>query len=155
MELLPIIQLAVAIFATVVFFIILISYMIYKSKEKKHAPQLQVVKEKNYLNNKQTALINSNYDIDYYTRANKGHSYVVPKTQVKYSNPTVSQPRTGERFNIVNNQHVDYQIYETNGIKPRTSFQPNHQIVQSPSLKVSSQNSFDNYNIPEKYFPRF
>jgi len=146
MELLPIIQLAVAIFATVVFFIILISYMIYKSKEKKHAPQLQVVKEKNYLNNKQTA---------YYTRANKGHSYVVPKTQVKYSNQTISQPRVGERFNIVNNQHVDYQIYETNGIKPRTSFQPNHQIVQSPSLKVSSQNSFDNYNIPEKYFPRF
>ena len=35
MELIPIIKLTLVIFATVVFFVILISYMIYKAKEKR------------------------------------------------------------------------------------------------------------------------
>ena len=138
MELLPIIQLTVVIFATVVLFIILFSYMIYKAKEKK---QIQLARRSETVNKKPTSSLKytpAYYSNNYTANANKELTYIVPKTHTPVA--TFAHAKAVERFNIVNNQNVNYPIYET-GIK--SGFQSNLTVIQGSSYRVSAQNNMD------------
>lgn len=139
MELLPIIQLTVVIFATVVLFIILFSYMVYKAKEKK---QSQLIRQKESGSKKQISSIKYTpafYSNNYNNNANKELTYVVPKTHTPVA--TFSHSKVVERFNIINNQNVNYPIYESNSLNAR--FQPNLNVIHGPTYRVASQSNLD------------
>lgn len=139
MELLPIIQLTVVIFATVVLFIILFSYMIYKAKEKK---QSQITRKSEVASKKQTSSLkysHAYYSNNYNTNANKELTYIVPKTHTPVA--SFSHSKVVERFNIINNQNVNYPIYESSGLN--SGFQPNLNVVHGPSYRVASQRNLD------------
>lgn len=152
MELIPIIKLALVIFATVVFFIILISYMIYKAKEKM---QVQPGNHKNNRENigkrqvasvkNESAFIRNNYA----SLANKEQIYFAHQKQAKPV-PVLAQatPRSRERFRVVNDQQLNYKIYETRGEKPRLFYHPNNQSVKPFSFHAPSVNILDNYSLP-------
>jgi hypothetical protein len=151
MELIPIIKLALVIFATVVFFIILISYMIYKAKEKM---QVQPGNQKNNKENigkrhsvpvkNERAFIKSNYS----DHANKEPMYFVPQREVKRVPVLVpSQPRSRERFKVMNDEQLNYKIYETRVDKPRAFYHPNDQSAKSFTFRAPSINILDSYSL--------
>lgn len=112
--------------------------MIYKAKEKK---QTQLARRSESTNKKQTSSLKFTptfYSNNYNANANKELTYVVPRTHTPVA--TFAHSKAVERFNIVNNQNVNYPIYET-GIK--SGFQPNLTVVQGSSYRVSAQNNMD------------
>ncbi|MFA4923526.1 MAG: hypothetical protein WC557_04970 [Ignavibacteriaceae bacterium] len=150
MELIPIIKLALVIFATVVFFIILISYMIYKAKEKLQTQTVSRNYKKENLGKRQPVLVRNESAFiknNYSDHANKEQIYFVPKRQMKPV-PVFPQQskRPRERFKVVNEQQLNYKIYETRSDKPRAFYHPNDQSVKSFALHAPSGNILDSYS---------
>ncbi len=154
MELIPIIKLALVIFATVVFFIILISYMIYKAKEKMQTQPGNQKNNKENIGKRQAASIKNESAFiknNYSNHANKEQIYFVPQREVKRVPVLVqSQPRSRERFKVVNEQQLNYKIYETRSEKPRAFYHPNSESVKSFTFRAPSVNILDNYSLPNE-----
>jgi len=154
MELIPIIKLALVIFATVVFFIVLISYMIYKAKEKMQGQSKNQNRKANVADRKQpvankeeSVFIKNNYS----DHANKEQIYFVPQKQaIRVPVLAHSQPRSKERFKVVNNQTTNYKIYETRVEKPRAFYHPSSQSVNSYAFRSPKGNILDNYSLPNE-----
>ncbi|MCK9211215.1 MAG: hypothetical protein M0P61_10305 [Ignavibacteriaceae bacterium] len=154
MELIPIIKLALVIFATVVFFIILISYMIYKAKEKMQTQPGNQKNNKENIGKRQAASIKNESAFiknNYSAHANKEQMYFVPQREVKRVPVLVqSQPRSRERFKVVNEQQLNYKIYETRSDKPRAFYHPNSESVKSFTFRAPKGNILDSYSLPNE-----
>jgi len=152
MELIPIIKLAVVIFATVVFFVIIISYTIYKAKEKM---QIQPKNQKNGNSSKKQIIARkdeSAFSKNHYSgQANKEQIYFVPQRQVVHV-PVLaqSQPRSKERFKVVNDQQTNYKIYESRVERPKAFYHPNEQSAKSFTFRSPKGNILDNYSLPNE-----
>lgn len=59
-------------------------------------------------------------------------------------------PRSRERFKVVNDEQMNYKIYETRSEKPRAFYHPNNQSVKSFSFRAPSVNILDNYSLPNE-----
>jgi len=154
MELIPIIKLALIVFSTVLFFVILISYAIYKARSKKNDTP----------GGKKSGPSNGT-KIHRSQAKNESHVYrrelsksvqvameIVPQREVKRVPVLVrAQPRYRERFKIVNDQSVNYKIFETKAEKPRVFYHPNTQGANNSfSFKAKSENILDNYSLPNE-----
>ena len=156
MELLPIIQLAIVIFTTVVLFIILFSYIIYKSKEKKQSSLYEVAKNNNY-NNRQANLINfqkANYGQKLTAQANKEYSYVVPKESGDRASGSNSSKDVKERFNIINEKQTNYPIYEGSKINPSMYFHSNQNSAPTTPFYIAAQSRFERNTFQPRYRPK-
>ena len=151
MELIPIIKLAVIIFATVVFFIILISYMVYKAKEKKQVRPWNKKNSNETESKSHLTLIKNekvNHKNHYADNSNKEQLYFVPQREVRRI-PVLahSQSRSSQRFKVVNEQQLNYKIYETRAERPRTFYHPNELAVKAFSFQAPSGNILDSYSL--------
>ena len=151
MELIPIIKLALVVFATVVFFVILISYMIYKAKEKMQTQSKNKNNMKENSSKKQIVISKdeSTFIRNHYSdHANKEQIYFVPQRQaVQVPALAKVQPRSKERFKVVNDQQLNYKIYETKVDKPRAFYHPNSQSAKSFTFRSPKGNILDNYSL--------
>jgi len=154
MELIPIIKLAVIIFATVVFFIILISYMIYKAKEKTQIPPWNKKSNGGNMRKNHLTLVKrekvdyKNHSMD---QADQDQLYFVPQREVtRVPALAHAQPRSRERFKIVNEQPMNYKIYETRVEKPRAFYHPNELAVKPFSLRNPVVSILDSYSLPNE-----
>ena len=151
MELIPIIKLALIIFATVVFFIVLISYMIYKAKEKKTVQPWNKNNDKNNIGKSHSVHVhggrNMNRD-NYSDMGNRDQLYFIPQRETRKV-PVLAhvEPRSRERFKIVNEQPVNYRIYQTRIEKPRAFYHPGEQAINSFSFPAPAGNILDSYSL--------
>jgi len=154
MELIPIIKLALVIFSTVVFFIILISYMIYKAKEKMNDhSKSQKGNSENVRNGHRVHAKNENTFLrdNYTNHANREQLYFVPGKEVRKIPVLVeSQSRARARFKIVNNQPLNFKIYETRAENPRAFYHPNPQMANSYSFRAGNGNILDSYSLSDE-----
>ncbi len=154
MELIPIIKLALIIFATVVFFVILISYMIYKAKEKKTVQPWNKNNDKNNIGKSHSVNVHGGRNLhrdNHSDLGNRDQLYFVPQRETRKV-PVLAQvePRSRERFKIVNEQAVNYRIYETRVEKPRAFYYPSEQAANAFSFRAPAANILDNYSLPSE-----
>ncbi len=151
MELIPIIKLTLVIFATVVFFVILISYMIYKAKEKRTVRPWNKENERENIGKSHSAHIYSEqaaHRNQYSKLVNKDLLYFVPQRETRRI-PVLAhaEPRSRARFKVVNEEQLNYKIYQTRVEKPRAFYYPGNQAMKAFSFPAPSENILDSYSL--------
>lgn len=154
MELIPIIKLSLVIFATVVFFIVLISYMIYKAKEKRSVRPWDKKNERENNGKSHSAPIYSERALQrsqYSELVNKELLQLVPQRETRRV-PVLAhaEPRSRERFKVVNEEQLNYKIYQTRVEKQRAFYHPSDETVKSFSFTVPTANILDSYSLPNE-----
>gem|GEM_PF-1434963 len=151
MELIPIIKLTLVIFSTVVFFIVLISYMIYKAKLKTQTPPWDK-NSGNELRGKNNSVNHRNENV-----GRKGsYSGNVKNEQLYFATQRESrrihalahaEVRHSARFKVVNEQPVNYKIYETRAERPSTFYHPRSESVKSYAFRAPVRDILDSYSL--------
>lgn len=151
MELIPIIKLTLVIFATVVFFIILISYMIYKAKEKRTVRPWNRESEKESIRKNRSAQLHnekSSHRNHYSELVNNDLLYFAPQRESRRVPVLVhAEPRSRARFKVVNEEQVNYKIYQTRVEKPRAFYYPGNQAMKAFAFQASTANILDSYSL--------
>lgn len=154
MELIPIIKLTLVIFATIVFFIVLISYMIYKAKEKRTVRPWDKKNERENNGKSHSAPIYSERALQrsqYSELVNKELLQLVPHRETRRV-PVLAhaEPRSRERFKVVNEEQLNYKIYQTRVEKPRAFYYPGSQTMKAFSFPAPTENILDSYSLPNE-----